>query len=76
VGATRDSVAFGVTLGDAVGVRPDVAEVPPAVTPADFRQRVNDLYAAMRDALRRGDWNAFGKAYDELGRLLRVPDAK
>ena len=76
VGVTRDSVAFGTTLGDAIGVRPDATDVTPAVTPADFRQRVNDLYAAMRDALRRGDWNAFGKAYDELGRLLRVPAAK
>jgi uncharacterized membrane protein (UPF0182 family) len=75
-GASRDSVAFGSTLGDAVGVRPDATESTTAVTPADFRQRVNDLYAAMRDALRRGDWTAFGKAYDELGRLLRVPAAK
>jgi hypothetical protein len=75
-GASRDSVAFGSTLGDAAGVRPDAAETITAVTPADFRQRVNDLYAAMRDALRRGDWTTFGTAYDELGRLLRIPAAK
>jgi uncharacterized membrane protein (UPF0182 family) len=75
-GASRDSVAFGSTLGDAAGVRPDANESPAPVTPTDFRQRVNDLYAAMRDALRRGDWIAFGKAYDDLGRLLRVPAAK
>jgi hypothetical protein len=24
----------------------------------------------MRDALRRGDWSAFGQAFDELGKLL------
>lgn len=28
------------------------------------------LYGAMRDALRRGDWIAFGRAFDALGRLL------
>jgi hypothetical protein len=28
------------------------------------------LYATMRDALRRGDWIAFGRAFDALGRLL------
>jgi hypothetical protein len=30
----------------------------------------------MRDALQRGDWQAFGKAYDDLGRLLKLPTAK
>jgi uncharacterized membrane protein (UPF0182 family) len=75
-GAARDSVAFGATLADAFGVHPDSTSQETAVTPADFRQRVNELYAAMRDALRRGDWTAFGKAYEELGRLLRVPVPK
>jgi uncharacterized membrane protein (UPF0182 family) len=28
------------------------------------------LYNAMRDALRRGDWAAFGRAFDALGRAL------
>jgi uncharacterized membrane protein (UPF0182 family) len=28
------------------------------------------LYAAMRDALRRGDWVAFGRAFDGLGRAV------
>ena len=28
------------------------------------------LYAVMRDALRRGDWLAFGRAFDALGRVL------
>jgi hypothetical protein len=75
-GAARDSVAFGQSLAEAVGVRPDTSGAGVAMTPADFRQRVNDLYAAMRDALRRGDWTAFGKAYDDLGRVLRVPTPK
>ena len=38
-----------------------------------FEERVNDLYTTMRDALRRGDWTAFGKAYEDLGRVLRAP---
>jgi hypothetical protein len=28
------------------------------------------LYEAMRSAQRRGDWAAFGAAFDALGRLL------
>jgi uncharacterized membrane protein (UPF0182 family) len=31
------------------------------------------LYAAMRDALRRGDWAAFGRAFEALGRALGAP---
>jgi hypothetical protein len=75
-GAARDSVAFGFTLAEAVGIRPETPDAASAITPAVFRQRVNDLYAAMRDAMQRGDWSAFGKAYDDLGRLLRLPTAK
>jgi hypothetical protein len=36
----------------------------------DFRAAVNAAYAAMRDAMRRGDWVAFGRAYEALGRAL------
>jgi uncharacterized membrane protein (UPF0182 family) len=76
-GAARDSVAFGTTLGEAAGVRPEPQDSNAVVlTPADFRQRVDNLYGAMRDALRRGDWTAFGKAYDDLGRVLRAPAPK
>jgi uncharacterized membrane protein (UPF0182 family) len=28
------------------------------------------LYNTMRDALRRGDWGAFGRAFDSLGHVL------
>jgi uncharacterized membrane protein (UPF0182 family) len=28
------------------------------------------LYNTMRDALRRGDWAAFGRAFEALGRAL------
>jgi uncharacterized membrane protein (UPF0182 family) len=41
------------------------------VTPAgDFRGSVASLYAAMREALRRGDFAAFGRAFEALGKAL------
>jgi uncharacterized protein len=36
----------------------------------DLKTSVTALYAAMRDALRREDWAAFGRAFDALGRVL------
>ena len=38
--------------------------------PADFRGSVTALYSAMRDALRRGDFAAFGRAFEALGKAL------
>jgi hypothetical protein len=35
---------------------------------ADLRSTVSALYSQMRDALRRGDWAAFGRAFEALGR--------
>ena len=40
------------------------------VTAGDLKTSVTALYAAMRDALKRGDWAAFGRAFDALGRVL------
>lgn len=45
-----------------------------SATPAgagDFRARVRELYEEMRHANARGDFAAFGKAFDALGALLR-----
>jgi hypothetical protein len=39
--------------------------------PADFRGAVEQLYDAMRRAVREGDWAGFGRAFDSLGTLLR-----
>ena len=76
-GTTRDSVGFGAALAEAAGVRPDSGSLATAIlTPAGFRTRVDELYAAMREAMRRGDWTAFGKAYEDLGQLLRSPAAR
>ena len=38
-----------------------------AAATGDFRRARRSLYQAMRDALRRGDWAAFGAAFDALG---------
>ncbi len=66
-----DSVSSGATIADAVGVPGPPVNTPPP-TPEEFRARVEALYTAMHDALRRGDWTAFGTAYEALGRLLRT----
>jgi uncharacterized membrane protein (UPF0182 family) len=72
VAVARDTVtAAGATLAGALGVavkEPDQSGAGPAGT-GDFRTRVRRLYEAMREALRRGDWDAFGRAYDALGRI-------
>ena len=67
-----DSARGGPTLGTALGLAPR----PPGVAspaPADLRTRAESIYIDMRDALRRGDWNAFGRAFDALGSALRAP---
>jgi uncharacterized membrane protein (UPF0182 family) len=64
-----DSVRVGATLAAAVGgTRAPRATEP---TPRDLRARADSLYHAMRDALARGDWTAFGRAFDALGAALR-----
>ncbi|HEY9228064.1 MAG TPA: hypothetical protein VIP11_15515, partial [Gemmatimonadaceae bacterium] len=48
---------------------------PPETQPApgDLKATVNALYTTMREALKRGDWAAFGRAFDALGRALGRP---
>jgi len=70
----QDSVLTGRTLADALGV---AAPVDPSTTEPisdeSLRARAGRLYDAMREALRRGDWAAFGEAYEALGALLARP---
>ncbi len=70
----QDSVFVGRTLADAFGVTavidPNTAE---PISDESLRNRATRLYEAMRDALGRGDWTAFGEAYDALGALLARP---
>jgi hypothetical protein len=56
----------------AVGVASTSSAATPS-TPVAFHARVAALYGAMRAAMQRGDWTAFGRAYDDLGRLLGAP---
>lgn len=66
-----DSVRVAPTLGQLAGT-PVLTppEAMPSSVPTDLRARAAALYARMRDALRRGDWAAFGTAFDELGKLV------
>ena len=67
----RDSVFVGRTLADAFGVRTVLKPaIDEPITDESLRARAIRLYEAMRDALRRGDWAAFGEAYEALGALL------
>ena len=61
-------VRAGASVGEALGVTRPLA----ATGTAAVRARVTALYDAMADAMRRGDWRAFGEAFSELGRLLRA----
>lgn len=70
-----DTVRTGATIAVAAGLpAPAVPSTP--LTPAEFRARVESLYAEMREALKRGDWLGFGNAYEALGRVLRSSSAK
>jgi uncharacterized protein len=67
-------VRLGTSLAAALGVPdPDVASDSEPLAPAEFRRRVAAIHGAMRLAMQRGDWQAFGIAYEELGVLLQRP---
>jgi hypothetical protein len=66
-----DSARSGPTLPAALGFTSRVRGG--AITPpVDARLRAESLYVEMRDAMRRSDWSAFGRAFDALGALLRT----
>ena len=64
-----DSVRTAKTLLVLAGRLPDSTL---AQTSIDFRARVRQLYDDMRQASARGDWTAFGRAFDALGALVRA----
>ena len=70
----QDSIFTGRSLADAFGIAtlstPDPGE---PITDESLRAQASRLYDAMRDALTRGDWAAFGEAYEALGALLARP---
>ncbi|HVB30230.1 MAG TPA: UPF0182 family protein [Gemmatimonadaceae bacterium] len=67
----NDTVRIAPTLRGAAGVVLPSTDSGPASRRT--RQTMLALYQEMRDALRRGDWDAFGKAFDTLGALLSRP---
>lgn len=60
------TVRAGATLAEALAVTTTRA----TRAPDRFRTAVDGLYRRMGDALRRGDWPAFGSAFSALGRLV------
>jgi uncharacterized membrane protein (UPF0182 family) len=68
---TGDSLRSGPTLAAALGLPSATMATGPA-RQVDLRARAESLYHDMRDALRRGDWPSFGRAFDALGGALRV----
>ncbi len=62
-------VAAGIRAS--LGLQEPLLPLTPA-TPEAVRARAQALHQQMRAALGRGDWVAFGAAFDELGRLLRA----
>jgi uncharacterized protein len=66
-----DSARVGPSLASALGITTRPSGAPP-LAPAESRVRAESLYTVMRDAMRRGDWTSFGRAFDALGGALRV----
>lgn len=63
---SSDSVRSARTLLQLAGRLP----VMTPLSAADLRGRLRELYEEMRRASARGDWAAFGRAFDSLGAIL------
>jgi uncharacterized membrane protein (UPF0182 family) len=72
IAAHGDSVASGATLAKALRLGPDTSAGAPHAARA-AAPRADSLYRVMREALGRGDWTAFGRAFDALGGILGAP---
>jgi uncharacterized membrane protein (UPF0182 family) len=76
VALVADTLRTGRSWADALGVpSAGIAGTPigAPTTPGAADARARALYDAMRGALRRGDWAAFGAAFDSLGATLGRP---
>ncbi len=80
--AVTDGTRTGVgpTLGEALQALGETVSAagepagPPVSLGTDSREAgAARLYEAMREAMQRGDWRAFGAAFDSLGRVLGRP---
>jgi uncharacterized membrane protein (UPF0182 family) len=65
-----DTVRVGASLAQLAGTMPPPATSATPPISGDLRARAAALYSRMRDALRRGDWVAFGQAFDDLGKII------
>ncbi len=81
-GAVPELLHVVYRVGDSTRVAPSLRQATGVVVPipqrgqapaAETRRVMRELYQTMRDALRRGDWAAFGKAFEALGTLLGGP---
>jgi hypothetical protein len=67
-----DTVRAARTLLELAGRLPDTVRIGTV----DFRARARSLYEEMRRASARGDWAAYGRAFDALGVLLRAGERR
>jgi uncharacterized membrane protein (UPF0182 family) len=67
--AHGDSTRGGPSLAAVLGAPSAKSPIP--ATPDARHERMRTLYAEMRAALQRGDFRAFGVAFEELGLLLQ-----
>ncbi|MGH7663974.1 MAG: UPF0182 family protein [Gemmatimonadaceae bacterium] len=65
-----DEARTGATLSAAVGLGIDAATPSYPAESDDDRAGLRRLYQSMKSALARGDWAAFGAAFDSLGAFL------
>ena len=63
-----DSMRSGATLGAVAGA--PLSPGARVTAPADLRATADSLYRLMRESMQRGDWTAFGRAFDALGHVL------
>lgn len=72
--ALGDTLRAAPTLSAALGLAGPGEPADSAGVAGETPARAAALYDRMREALRRGDWKAFGEAFDALGRALgRAP---
>ena len=77
-GGTPRLVRVSVLVSDSAVSAPTLAAIlggadadsATVAAPQPFRARADSLYRVMRAALERGDWTAFGRAFDALGAAL------
>jgi uncharacterized membrane protein (UPF0182 family) len=67
---SRVALLVGDTAQSIVPGNGILRSTEPLAAPVDIKSTAASLYAAMRAALQRGDWGAFGRAFDALGRVL------